>query len=292
MVKALRTVVDGLERPQFVRWRQNGLWWTDARTRRVMRLGQRRAVPICMGALVGDEPGGLGWLPHGELLVAAAGARLLLQMDDVGRVGAYADLSDHTAGLLGDVAVDSLGSAFVATLGVRQVGIGEQREGGTIIRVDPDGDIVTVADELELPSGVAISPDDQFLYVTEAAAARVTRFRLGGDGTLGDRTSWRVATAEDDEAAVSLVGSPMLGADGAAWCAERFGPGLWRMSPSGAATRFTLPIGFEPTGCAGIDEANTRLYVVGSRVGAATSGSSTGSGQVVMVEIGQDRLAA
>jgi sugar lactone lactonase YvrE len=49
-------------------------------------------------------------------------------------------------------------------------------------RVDLDGTVTLVADELAFPNGMVITPDGLNLYVGETAASRYTAFAIGDDG--------------------------------------------------------------------------------------------------------------
>ena len=57
-----------------------------------------------------------------------------------------------------------------------------------IVRVDPDETSTTVvADDLDFPNGMVITPDGQTLIVAESIGRRLTAFTIGGDGSLSDR---------------------------------------------------------------------------------------------------------
>ena len=61
-----------------------------------------------------------------------------------------------------------------------------------IVRVDPDETSTTVvADDLDFPNGMVITPDGQTLIVAESIGRRLTAFTIGGDGSLSDRADLR-----------------------------------------------------------------------------------------------------
>ena len=65
---------DGLYFPECPRWHNGGLWISDMRAGAVVRFdpdGNRRTVV----ELDGDEPGGIGWLPDGRMLVVGMHGR-------------------------------------------------------------------------------------------------------------------------------------------------------------------------------------------------------------------------
>lgn len=61
-----------------------------------------------------------------------------------------------------------------------------------IFRIDPDGRVVMVSQELSKPNGIQLSPDGQFLYVVDhdprpAGRRQIVRFRVASDGSLSAR---------------------------------------------------------------------------------------------------------
>jgi sugar lactone lactonase YvrE len=97
--------------------------------------------------------------------------------------------------------VDDLGRAYVGS---------QAREGGVIVRVDPDDTTTVVADDLDFPNGMVITPDRTTLIVAESIGRRLTAFTIGADGSLSERRIF----ADD------LDGPPdgiALDADGGVW---------------------------------------------------------------------------
>ena len=58
---------------------------------------------------------------------------------------------------------------------------------GQLWRVNPDGTSVLLADDMGTTNGIAVSPDQQFLYVNESVQRRIWRFRIGADNNLSDK---------------------------------------------------------------------------------------------------------
>jgi sugar lactone lactonase YvrE len=56
-----------------------------------------------------------------------------------------------------------------------------------IVRVDPDETATVVADSLDFPNGMVITPDGTTLIVAESIGRRLTAFTVGADGALSDR---------------------------------------------------------------------------------------------------------
>jgi sugar lactone lactonase YvrE len=59
--------------------------------------------------------------------------------------------------------------------------------GGVIIRLDPDDSPTVVAEDLDFPNGMAITPDRGTLIVAESTGRRRSAFSIGDDGGLTDR---------------------------------------------------------------------------------------------------------
>jgi sugar lactone lactonase YvrE len=153
------------------------------------------------------------------LLIACAATRRLLRYDG-DTVAAIADLTDCTPANLGDMVVDHLGRAYIGS---------QAFEGGVIVRVDPDDSTTVVADGLDFPNGMVITPDRTTLIVAESVGRRLTAFRIGPDGSLNGRRVF----------AESLEGPPdgiALDADGGVWVAMTLAHQFQRIVAGGTVT--------------------------------------------------------
>src|SRR3954452_6820448 len=136
--------------------------------------------------------------------------------------------------------VDAEGRAFVGNLGwddetdpiVRAT---------VLLRVDPDGGVTVVAEDLVNPNGMAITADGRTLLVNETFAARVSAFHLAADGTLSGRRVWARFAPEPFatvpaafEAGTVLPDGIALDAEGAAWLGDCRGSGAVRIAEGGA----------------------------------------------------------
>ncbi|HYP92020.1 MAG TPA: SMP-30/gluconolactonase/LRE family protein, partial [Mycobacterium sp.] len=71
--------------------------------------------------------------------------------------------------------------------------VGSQaREGGVIVRVDPDETVTVVAGDLDFPNGMVITPDGKTLMVAESVGRRLTAFAIGANGSLSERRIFTV----------------------------------------------------------------------------------------------------
>lgn len=104
----------------------------------------------------------------------------------------------------------------------------------------PSGEVVLLSDELEYPNGVAFSPDEQTLYVTQSSAesAIVMAYRLADDGTFADGEVFFDATAHTgsmiglpDGLAVDQKGNVFTTGPGGVWVLTPDARPLGRISP-------------------------------------------------------------
>lgn len=157
------------------RWFEGLLWFSDMLGEAVHTVALNGAMSTL--ALPGRAPSGLGFRPDGTLLIVSTEDRQVLRYDGE-RVTLLADLGDLVPANLGDMVIDPHGRAFVGS---------QAREGGVIVRIDPDDTATVVAGDLDFPNGMVITPDGDTLVVAESTGRRLTAFTLTADGALVDR---------------------------------------------------------------------------------------------------------
>ncbi len=199
------------------RWFEGLLWFSDMLGEAVHTVdlqGDLTTLP-----LAGHAPSGLGFRPDGSLLIASTENRTLLSYDGE-TVDTVADLSDIVPANIGDMVVDEHGRAYIGS---------QAFEGGVIARVDPDNAVTVVADDLDFPNGMVITPDGSTLIVAESVGRRLTAFTVGGDGSLSDRRIF----------ADGLDGPPdgiALDAEGGVWAAMTLAHQFERIIEGGTVT--------------------------------------------------------
>ena len=137
----------------------------------------------------------------------------------------------------------------------------------SIHRVDPDGTITEVANDLWFPNGCVLTPDDVFI-VNETFGNRVSAFDLTDDGRLVNRRVWArfgpLPTATTlDEAAAGFVVSPdgmCLDSEGALWIADLTAQKLLRMREGGEVLDEISP-GLMPFSAALGGDDRTTLFI-------------------------------
>jgi sugar lactone lactonase YvrE len=202
------------------RWFEGLLWFSDM-------LGEAVHTSTMSGSLTtlelpGHSPSGLGFRPDGSLLIASTEDRQVLRYDGES-VTTIADLADLAPANLGDMVIDDAGRAYIGS---------QAREGGVIIRLDPEDGATratVVAQDLDFPNGMVITPDGKTLIVAESTGRRLSAFTIDDAGGLSDRRVF----------ADGLDGPPdgiALDADGAVWASMTLAHQFERIVAGGAVT--------------------------------------------------------
>jgi sugar lactone lactonase YvrE len=202
------------------RWFEGLLWFSDMLGEAVHTVTMSGSVTTL--PLPGHSPSGLGFRPDGSLLIASTELRHVLRYDG-DTVVTIADLSDLAPANLGDMVVDDAGRAYIGS---------QARQGGVIVRLDPDNSATSatiVAEDLDFPNGMVITPDGATLIVAESIGRRLTAFTIGVDGSLHDRRVF----------ADGLDGPPdgiALDAEGGVWTSMTLAHQFERIVAGGAVT--------------------------------------------------------
>ncbi len=201
------------------RWFEGLLWFSDMLGEAVHTADMRGSLTTL--PLPGHRPAGLGFRPDGSLLIASTESRQVLRYDGE-TVATIADLADLAPANLGDMVVDDTGRAYIGC---------QAFSGGVIVRVDPDDSASVVADDLDFPNGMVITPDRQ-LIVAESTGRRLSAFTIGGPGDPGGLSDRRVF-------ADGLDGPPdgiALDAEGGVWTSMTLAHQFERITAGGAVT--------------------------------------------------------
>jgi sugar lactone lactonase YvrE len=238
MTGAARTVVSGFSFLESPRWRDERIWMSDFYTLQVLS-AREDGSDLRVEANVPQQPSGLGWLPDGRLLIVSMRDRTLLRREPDGTLVTHADLSEHAAGHLNDMAVDAKGRAYVGNFGFDLMG-GAPVESTALHRVEPDGNVTEVATDLWFPNGSVIT-EDNVLLVNETFGNRITAFDVTDDGRLTNRRVWAefgpLPTERPIEKALAqtkvAADGACLDAEGALWIADAIGGRLLRVTEGG-----------------------------------------------------------
>ena len=236
--RELTTLLQGGAFFEGPRWRDGRWWVSDFYRHTVMTVAPDGSAATVMSV---EQPSGLGWMPDGSLLVVSMKDHRVLRRKPTGEVSVHADLTAHCAGHLNDMVVDSQGHAYVGEFGFDLMAFADAAP-GKLMRVDPDGSVTVLDDDMRFSNGAVITPDGSTLIVGETAGARYTAFTLAGDGSVSDRRVWaQVAFAPElgplAETLPQLKFAPdgcTLDAEGCVWAADSMHQRCARLAPGGA----------------------------------------------------------
>jgi sugar lactone lactonase YvrE len=217
------------------RWHDGRLYVSDMNAEEVIAIdfdGNRETVVAVPG-----RPSGLGWLPNGDMLVASMRDAALMRFN-----GTSLELVSSvapTSPLVNDMVVSADGRAYVGGMPDLYALVGDGADGSamdvTIPRerlylVDAAAESCRiVAEDLDFPNGVAITPDGRLLIVAETMATRLLAFDIDADGSLANQRVWA-------QLGSMLPDGLCLDAEGCAWVAvpePSEARGFWRVTEGG-----------------------------------------------------------
>ena len=200
----VRFVGHDLSRPECIlAERDGGLWTADARggvvhiapdgTQRLIRqtfTGRAGPEPGPPSLVEGTLPNGLAFARNGDLLIANFGTEALEIMSRNGQSRVMCDAIDGLPlGKVNFVLRDSQGRLWI-TVSTRidpwPAAICNRYADGYIALIEA-GEARVAADGLCFANEIRFDASEEWLYVAETCARRVTRFRVGADGALRDR---------------------------------------------------------------------------------------------------------
>src|SRR4051812_5704667 len=252
----MRRVADGFGLVESPRWHDRRFWfadWTSSEIRMLDDDGssqvvvRHRSLPLCFD-----------FLPDGTMLVVSSATTALLRLGSDGELSPYADLSPLSQLGANDIVVDGRGNAYVNSNDA-EFGISAPPDGpafGKVYLVPVAGEPRVVADDLDFPNGMAVTPDNRTLIVAESYRFRLTAFEIADDGSLSGR---RVFADLGDDPPDGIT----IAATGAVWYADVPHGQCVRVADGGAVLdRVELDRGGFACVLGGVDEPT--LYVVGA----------------------------
>lgn len=202
-------LLTGLMFPESPRWHDGRFWVSDWGVHEVIACELDGKTEVM--ARVESLPMCIDWLPDGRLLVVSAADRRLLRQERDGSFATHAELSGIGEHPWNDIVVDGRGNAYVNNIGF-DFPAGEVAP-GIVAVVTPDGAARQVADGVEFPNGMVVTPDNSTLIVAESYGKRLTAFDIATDGSLSNRRLW----ADLDDGVPDGI---CLDSDGGVWYAD------------------------------------------------------------------------
>ncbi len=236
--REVSVVLDGFSYTECPRWHEGRLWIADFYTHQVVSV-LADGSDLRVEAEVPQQPSGIGWLPDGRLLVVSMRDSRVLRREASGELVVHADLAPYVTGHPNDMVVDEQGRAYVGNFGFDLMA-GAPIGTASLVRVDPDGSVRVVAEDLLFPNGSVITPD-RTLIVSETFGNRLAAFDVAEDGSLSGRRAWArfgdvPASTALAEALPALAVAPdgmCLDAEGAVWVADALNGRVLRVREGG-----------------------------------------------------------
>jgi sugar lactone lactonase YvrE len=193
-------LLSGLGIPESPRWHEGRLWFCNWIDRQVVAVDENGKSEVMAVRDPDSYPMGysIDWLPDGRLLVT--GDRLRRQELDGSMV-------THAEQQANEIVVDGRGNIYLNGADF-DFADGEAPKPGYIKLVTPDGRLRQVADDIQFPNGMVITPDDRMLIISESFAGRLTAFDIDAGGGLSNRRVFAEGLGPD---------GICLDAEGAVW---------------------------------------------------------------------------
>jgi sugar lactone lactonase YvrE len=195
-----RVLLSGLGIPESPRWHEGRLWFCNWIDRQVVAVDLDGTPEVVLTRDPDSHPMGysVDWLPDGRLLTTG---------DKLRRQEPGGSMVTHVEQGGNEIVVDGHGSIYLNGADFDFVA-GEAPRPGYIKLVTPDGRLRQVADDIQFPNGMVITPDDRTLIISESFAGRLTAFDIDADGGLSGRRVFAEGVAPD---------GICLDAEGAVW---------------------------------------------------------------------------
>jgi sugar lactone lactonase YvrE len=192
--------LSGLGIPESPRWHQGRMWFCNWIERQVVAADLDGRTEVILTRDPASHPMGysIDWLPDGRLLTTG---------DKIRRREPDGSLAVHAGQRANEIVVDADGNAYVNGADFEFVA-GAPPKPGYIKLVTPDGQVRPVAEDIQFPNGMVISPDGRTLIISESFAGRLTAFDVGPGGGLSRRRVFAEGLGPD---------GICLDAEGAVW---------------------------------------------------------------------------
>jgi sugar lactone lactonase YvrE len=173
-----KVLLSGLGIPESPRWHEGRLWFCNWIDRQVVAVGLDGKPEVFRARDQGQLMGySIDWLPDGRLLMT--GDKLRRQEPD----GSMVTIDEHAAN---EIVVDGRGNIYINGADFNFAG-GEAPKPGYIKLITAAGELRQVADDIQFPNGMVITPDNRTLIISESFAGRLTAFDIDADGGLSNR---------------------------------------------------------------------------------------------------------
>ena len=250
-VAKFEVFASGLDHPECIAFDRSGHLWAGGEAGQIYRIDPAGAVTTV--ANLGGFTAGIAFSPVDHSLYVCNSKLGLLRVEADGRHALFAThAGGHRIVCPNYPVFDRRGQLFVSDSGKWK------QQSGYLLRFDPDGSGQVIGGPFGYANGLALSPDERFLFMVESDSGRVIRFELNSAGELrpGELYAENVGRLPDglalDEAGNLYV---------ACYASDE----ILRISPSGEKTRigwdYHAILVSRPTNLAWGGENRDSLYV-------------------------------
>lgn len=188
----------------------------------------------------GPVVGGFTVQSDGSLLLFMEGGRIERWMDGR-RTTVIEGIDGEADSRFNDVIADPRGRVFCGTMPTDD-------RGGRLYRLDTDGTVTELWDDLGIPNGMGFAPDEEVFYFVESEPELVYAFDY--DAATGEISNRRVFADTTDQPGVP--DGLTVDAEGYVWTARWDGGCVLRFAPDGTVDdRFELPVPYVTSLCFG-----------------------------------------
>lgn len=196
------------------------LYWVDIPTGRLFAFDPARS----RNTLVHQHNGMIGGYTlqeDGSFLLFGDRGRIVHLRDGVTTV-IVDEIPAERMGRFNDVIADPRGRVFCGTMP-------DDDNLARLYRLDPDGTLSLVFEDIGLSNGLGFSPDDSVLYHTDSNAHRI--YRLDYDASTGEVSNRQILVETPDDGTVP--DGMTVDREGTIWSARWDGHALYRYDPVG-----------------------------------------------------------
>lgn len=196
------------------------LYWIDVDNGKMYAYdpSDRSAVRVQQGEIIG----GTTLQDDGQLLLFMQRGQIALWSPEAG----LQVQRDHTPGAektrFNDVIADPQGRVFAGTMP-------EGDQPGKLYRLDTDGTIRVILEEVGQPNGMAFSPDHKTFYLTDTRNRRIESFRYNEDSGEISQRQTLIQTPEEHGQPDGMT----VDEEGSLWLAQWDGSCILRYDPKG-----------------------------------------------------------
>ena len=203
------------------------LYWLDIPRGRIFRYDPHSA----RHEMVFEGPDAIGGITvqdDGALLLLMARGAIKVWREGRPLETILEDIPEERGTRFNDVIADPRGRVFGGTMGTRE-------RPGKEYRLDADGSLHVVIDQVRTPNGMGFTPDRKRMYFTDTPDRKIYLFDY--DAESGAITNQRVFVETEEDPAQGRPDGMTVDADGFVWSARWDGGCLVRYDPDGKEER-------------------------------------------------------